>query len=136
MREIEDGGLTYLWINCIKHCGGEPFIPPYNLQNAWKPILMFYKPPLAVTWDSIRDTASGGREKDRHPWQQPEAEANYYIDKITVPGSLVCDPCAGAGTTLAAAKSLGRKWVGIEIDARHVATARERLAEVTVAGAT
>jgi hypothetical protein len=45
------------------------------------------------------------------------------------PGDLVCDPCAGAGTTLVAAKMSGRRFIGSDIDAAHVAIAQRRLDE-------
>jgi site-specific DNA-methyltransferase (adenine-specific) len=47
------------------------------------------------------------------------------------PGDLVCDPCAGAGTTLVAAKMSGRRWIGGDCDAAHVEIARKRLEETT-----
>lgn len=49
------------------------------------------------------------------------------VRDYTRPGDLVCDPCAGGGTTLLAAKLLGRRYVGSDIDADHVEIARERL---------
>jgi site-specific DNA-methyltransferase (adenine-specific) len=47
---------------------------------------------------------------------------------MSSPDGFVCDPFAGSGTTLAAAKRLGRRWIGFEIDEAHVQTARGRLA--------
>jgi site-specific DNA-methyltransferase (adenine-specific) len=49
------------------------------------------------------------------------------IRDYTRPGDLVCDPCAGAGTTLLAAEMLGRNSVGAEIDADTHAMAVKRL---------
>lgn len=43
------------------------------------------------------------------------------------PGDLVLDPFAGTGTTGAAAKRLGRRFVGIELDPRSIAVATRRL---------
>ena len=40
---------------------------------------------------------------------------------------VVCDPDMGRGTTLRAAKDLGRKAIGIEIEERYVKIAVERL---------
>lgn len=52
------------------------------------------------------------------------------LDDYSEPGDLVCDPCAGGGTTLLAAKILGRRYVGSDIDAEHVEIARERLRDL------
>jgi site-specific DNA-methyltransferase (adenine-specific) len=60
-----------------------------------------------------------------HPWQQSGIEAEYLIERLTVPGELVVDPMAGSGTTLVAAKKLGRRFLGCEIerDRAKIATA-------------
>ena len=57
-------------------------------------------------------------EKDGHEWQQPCIEAEYFIDKLlpSDPQAIVCDPCVGSGTVPIAAKRLGRRWIGFEID--------------------
>lgn len=44
------------------------------------------------------------------------------------PGDLICDPCAGAGTTLLAARIEGRSAIGAEMDEKHFAIAQRRLA--------
>lgn len=44
------------------------------------------------------------------------------------PGDLICDPCAGGGTTLLAALMEGRRAVGAEMDPKHYEIARKRLA--------
>jgi len=41
----------------------------------------------------------------------------------------VLDPFAGSGTTLKAAKELGRRFIGIEINPEYVAICHQRLAQ-------
>jgi site-specific DNA-methyltransferase (adenine-specific) len=48
------------------------------------------------------------------------------------PGDLVCDPCAGGGTTLLAALWEGRQAIGAELDADTHAKATRRLAESAI----
>ena len=50
------------------------------------------------------------------------------VSDYSEPGDLVVDPCCGAGTTLAAAKTLGRRWIGGDIDPAHADIARARCA--------
>jgi site-specific DNA-methyltransferase (adenine-specific) len=119
--------LTFGWTFGITHNGGDLRFRKYKLYNGWKPILGFYKPPLVVWWDWFSDMiVGGGREKDSHEWQQAESEATHFIDALCIKGGVVCDPFCGSGTTCLAARKSGRQWIGFEIDAVHVNTARAR----------
>lgn len=65
-----------------------------------------------------------------HPTQKPEALLNRVILASTSLGDTVLDPFFGTGTTGAAAKRLGRKWIGIEQDPDYAKAAKERIAAV------
>ena len=64
-----------------------------------------------------------------HPAPFPEALARDHILSWSNPGDLVLDPFAGSGTTLKAAKELGRRWVGIEVNPAYVELCRQRTAQ-------
>jgi hypothetical protein len=119
--------LEYLWTFAIRHAGGNQRIFKVNVNTGWKPILCFVKPPLTIWWDSFIDITSGEREKDLHEWQQAESEAAYFIEKLCPAGGMVLDPFAGSGTTLSAAKKLGMKYTGIEVNPDDAQRATERL---------
>lgn len=51
------------------------------------------------------------------------------VRDYTKPGDLVCDPCAGAATTLIAAATEGRRAIGAELDAKTFAIAQTRIAK-------
>lgn len=63
-----------------------------------------------------------------HPTQKPVEALAPVIAALTRPGDLVLDPFAGSGSTLVAACRLDRRFIGIELDAAHAATASARLA--------
>ena len=64
-----------------------------------------------------------------HPTQKPLAVLTPLIEAFSKPGDTVADPFAGSGSTLLAAKRLGRNFIGIELDATYHAIAKKRLAQ-------
>lgn len=126
----ETPGLTYAWTFCVVHSGGDLRFRKFKLQNGWKPIVAAFKPPLQVDWEWFKDVVSGGKEKSDHPWQQAESEASHFIERLCPKYGLVFDPCCGSGTSLVAAKTLDRKWLGYELNKEHVESARARIEEV------
>ncbi len=67
--------------------------------------------------------------RDGHPAPFPVELARRCIRLSTWPGETVLDPFAGTGTTLLAARLLGRRAIGIERSERYCALAVERLAQ-------
>ncbi|HUH24940.1 MAG TPA: site-specific DNA-methyltransferase [Brevundimonas sp.] len=68
--------------------------------------------------------------KKAHPTQKPEALLHRVLLASTRPGDVVLDPFFGTGTTGAAAKRLGRKFIGIERDETYADVAEKRIAAV------
>ncbi len=64
-----------------------------------------------------------------HPSQKPERAMLGLISRFTDVGWTILDPFMGSGTTLVAAKQLGRKAIGIEIEERYCEIAVKRLAQ-------
>lgn len=65
-----------------------------------------------------------------HPTEKPVALITEILKK-SPPGTIL-DPFMGSGTTLVAAKRLGRKAIGIEIEERYCKIAVERLRQYTL----
>jgi adenine-specific DNA-methyltransferase len=62
-----------------------------------------------------------------HPTQKPVGSLKPVIDAFSKPGDIVLDPFCGSGSTLLAAKILGRRYIGIDLDPQFCETARQRL---------
>ena len=65
-----------------------------------------------------------------HPTQKPESLLYRILIASTKPGDVVLDPFFGSGTTGAAAKYLGRRFIGCERDKTYIAAAKKRIARV------
>lgn len=63
-----------------------------------------------------------------HPTQKPVALMAWCMDTVKVErGALVLDPYCGSGTTGVACIRTGRRFIGVEIDPTHYATACKRI---------
>jgi DNA modification methylase len=61
-----------------------------------------------------------------HPTQKPVVLMTWCIEK-SISNKTILDPFAGSGTTLRAAKDLGREAIGIEVEEKYCEIAAERL---------
>lgn len=73
----------------------------------------------------FNDKAMRGRGK--HKCQKPLGLMLKLVEFFTEPGAKVIDPCAGSGTTLMAAKILGRRFEGWEIQTEWAEKIEQRL---------
>lgn len=64
-----------------------------------------------------------------HPCVKPLKIMLAMVDIGSIPGNTVLDPFCGAGTTLRAAKDLGRRAIGIEIEEKYCEIAAKRMAQ-------
>ena len=60
----------------------------------------------------------------------PESLPEWFIKLFTKPNDVVLDPFLGSGTTAVAAARLGRKFLGIEINADYYQLALENMSQI------
>jgi site-specific DNA-methyltransferase (adenine-specific) len=70
-----------------------------------------------------------GMEDTGHPAPFPIAMARDHVASWSNPGDLVLDPFSGSGTTAKAAKELGRRFIGLEVNPEYCAIAERRIAQ-------
>jgi site-specific DNA-methyltransferase (adenine-specific) len=124
-----------------------------NLRPTFEPILWFVKPyPIGTTIadnvlshsvgaynekafvayeqtpDNVVRSGFAPREGGRHVAQKPVRLLRALIELTTLKGQIVLDPFCGSGSTLVAAKSIGRHYIGFDNDEDCVTVAEERLA--------
>lgn len=82
-------------------------------------------------WDEFPRVCGTFKERAGfHGCQMPEALLMRIVMASSRPGEIVLDPFNGSGTTAAAAKRLGRRYVGIDLSPEYVKHSRARLAAV------
>ncbi|MCL2660930.1 MAG: site-specific DNA-methyltransferase [Acidobacteriaceae bacterium] len=93
-------------------------IGPYNEEA----FLRYVKTP-----DNILNCGFESGEGGLHPTQKPVRLMQALIELTTKPQQIVLDPFAGSGSTLVAAQSLQRNFIGYETEQRYVDICRKRL---------
>lgn len=136
---ITDHLLAPVWSDALESVGRYVFQPLPFVEIGKQPRLTGDGPASWSCWIVVsrpksREFASWGslpgaycsrskNQTDRHVGGKPAWLMEALVRDYTRPGDLVCDPCAGYGTTLAAAARNGRRAVGAELDAETHAQA-------------
>ena len=85
-----------------------------------------FGPLLSDVWTDIH-RIKHNKYRDKHPCQLPIHLLERIILMSTDQNDIVLDPFAGTGTTLIAAKRLGRKFIGIDVDTEYVNISQQKV---------
>jgi site-specific DNA-methyltransferase (adenine-specific) len=121
------GSLTYRGTLAAYLCNGMTR-GPIGFGN-WIPCLLYAADGVSL-WKQDGDCKSfvvGDEPLANHPSPKPMRVVRWFVDRM--PPGTVLDPFMGSGTTLRAAKDLGRKAIGIEIEERYCEIAARRLSQ-------
>lgn len=80
-----------------------------------------------LDWWVMATAPAAERKYGKHPTQKPEGLLDRILLASSRPGDLVLDPFMGSGTTGVMAACLGRRFIGIELDARYARIASRRI---------
>jgi len=91
-----------------------------------KEMLHPFGPLISDAWTDIH-RIKHNKYRDEHPCQLPIHLLERIILMSTDENDIVLDPFVGTGTTVIAAKRLGRKYVGIDVDEKYVNITKKKL---------
>ena len=102
--------------------------------TTWTPVLAYGRCPYLARGRGRRPDGFYLRPRSYtppdHPCPKPLDSWKWFVNRATVDaGTTILDPFMGSGTTLRAAKDLGRKAIGIEIEERYCEIAAKRLSQ-------
>jgi len=107
--------------------------------SCWQPVLVYGRDPYLAKGLGCRPDAfatkralrpPGYADDDGHPCPKPLDLMRWVVERVSVErAEVILDPFAGSGTTLRAAKDLGRRAVGIELEERYCEIAANRMAQ-------
>jgi len=88
-----------------------------------------FGPLISDVWTDIHRIRHKIR-RDEHPCQLPVHLLERLLLMSSNEGDIILDPFIGTGTTAIAAKKLGRKFIGIDIDQKYVEITKRKLEEI------
>jgi site-specific DNA-methyltransferase (adenine-specific) len=98
--------------------------------NVWEPVLLFGKPKKRVAQDGFSMNIGMQPDTGDHPCPKQYRAWSKLLVMLSDEGQTVLDPFAGSGTTLLAAKRLGRRAIGIEMSEAYCKIAVQRLSQM------
>lgn len=118
--------LKYRWTLAYLTPGGQAVQQwQAKVNTFWKPILLFGD---AEDWfGDVAKSEPNDNDKRFHKWGQSVSGMADLVERLTKPGSLICDPFCGGGATAIAAVMSGRRFIGCDIDESKVTESKTRL---------
>src|SRR6201981_1793720 len=126
-RRFTNAHETLIW--AAREPGGKGYTFNYEALKAGNDGVQM-RSDWTIALCTGEERLKGGDGKKLHPTQKPEALLARVILASSRPDDLVLDPFCGSGTTGAAAKRLGRRFIGIEREPAYVDMAVARIAAV------
>ncbi|KKN31842.1 hypothetical protein LCGC14_0819660 [marine sediment metagenome] len=135
LEESPPYGLEFIRFGIWRKPNSTPQFSGDRPGMGWEAIAILHPPGKKewngggkhAVWDAHVDRSNGGIPYA--PTSKPIALLHQLIEAFTGAGDTILDPFMGSGTTLRAAKDLGRKAIGIEIEEKYCEIAAKRMSQ-------
>lgn len=114
---------------------GAPQFTGDRPATGWEGVGILHRDGGRMRWNGggSHSVWTANKINSEHPTGKPISLFQQFVQLFSDPGATVLDPFMGGGTTLRAAKNLGRKAIGIEIEERYCEIAAKRLSQEVLA---
>ena len=153
-QRIVGGGPMFVWQALPTIERWHTWFPPgYRVMAICKGFVQFRPTPVQYSWDPVvfwgelkgepdvrrkdwyvQALAPFGANRPHidHPCPKPLEATGYVVSLASQMGDTILEPFAGSGTTLIAAKRLGRKVIAVEKREEYAEIAANRLAQTVL----
>ena len=121
--------MNYHWCMAYMTPGGQsPQLFHKKVNTFWKPVLWFVKGEYSGDYvGDVLKSDTNDNDKRFHEWGQSYSGMADIVKRFTNPGDIILDPFLGGGTTGVAAVTLGRRFIGADIEQSNVDIASDRI---------
>jgi site-specific DNA-methyltransferase (adenine-specific) len=132
LEQRTPAGLRFVRFGIWAKPNGAPQFTGDRPATGWEAMAILHSTEGRLRWNG------GGRHgvyyypklnAPEHPTEKPAGLLMLLLNDFTDPGESILDPFMGSGTTLVAAKRLGRTAVGIEREERYCEIAARRCSQ-------
>ena len=102
------------------------------MRLSWEPVVAFDFPIRPLGSDTLNYAVGHEVGVAGHPAPKPLGLFRLLIERWSMTDTTILDPFMGSGTTLRAAKDLGRRAIGIEIEERYCEIAAKRMSQLAM----
>lgn len=106
----------------------------WRFRRDYEMVMVSHRKGGKLAWaeeaEAVSNICSFYLKNDRlHPNEKPLDLPLHFIRLTTEAGGMILDPFMGSGTTLRAAKDLGRRAIGIELEEKYCEIAARRMGQ-------
>lgn len=123
--------MKYHWCLVYQTPGGQsPQLFQKRVNTFWKPLLWFTKGDYSGDYiGDVLKSPPNDNDKRFHEWGQSLGGMKDIIERFTNPGDMILDPFLGGGTTGVAAVTMGRRFIGADIEKQNIEISEKRIVE-------
>jgi len=131
-EDVPPSGLRQMRIGVWVKKNATPQISGDRPAQGWEAISYLHRVDRKAVWNGgghHGNYVTNIPKSTGHPTPKPLSMISSFVERFTKSGDLILDPFAGGGTTLLAARNLGRRAIGVEMEEKYCELIANRLSQ-------